>query len=55
MQNNSDKIINYLKKVVYFYNKQGKIFFEDFFPSVNSESRTDPVTLKPNYIAKFPI
>jgi hypothetical protein len=54
VKNNSDKIITKLTIVIYFYDKKGKIFFEDQCPLIDSESFSIPSNLKPNYSVLIP-
>lgn len=54
VKNNSDKEISKLKIVVYFYDKKGKIFFENECTLIDSESYYNPKNLKPNYSILVP-
>lgn len=54
VKNNSDKEISKLKIVVYFYDKKGKIFFENECTLIDSESYYNPKKLKPNYSILVP-
>jgi len=54
IKNNSDETIYRMKIVVFFYDKNGKVFYEETRVTVNSESWKDPVTLKPNYSIVYP-
>lgn len=54
VKNNSDKIITKLTIVIYFYDKKGKIFYEDQCPLIDSESFSIPSNLKPNYSVIIP-
>ena len=54
VKNNSDKEISKLKIVIYFYDKNGKVFFENECTLIDSESYYNPKNLKPNYSILVP-
>lgn len=54
VKNNSDKEITKLKIVLYFYDKKGKVFFEQDCMLINSEGYSNPKNLKPNYSVLIP-
>lgn len=54
VKNNSDKLVSKLKIVIYFYDKKGKVFFEDETTLIDSESYYNPKSLKPNYSVLIP-
>lgn len=54
IKNNSSETIYEMKIVVYFYDKNGKIFYEDERIPISSESWTNPIILKPNYSVILP-
>lgn len=54
VKNNSDKEISKLKIVLYFYDKKGKVFFENECTLIDSESYYNPKNLKPNYSTLVP-
>ncbi len=54
VKNNSDKEITKLKIVLYFYDKKGKVFFENECTLIDSESYYNPKNLKPNYSILVP-
>lgn len=54
VKNNSEKLISKLKIVIYFYDKKGKVFFEDETTLIDSESYYNPKSLKPNYSVLIP-
>ena len=54
VKNNSSKEITKLKIVLYFYDKKGKVFFEDSCTLINSEGYSNPKNLKPNYSVLIP-
>jgi len=43
-----------MRIVVYFYDGNGKVFYEETRTPIDSESWTDPITLKPNYSVIYP-
>jgi len=53
IKNNSNKTIYRMEIVVYFFDKNGKIFYEESRVPVNSES-WDSIILKPNYSVIYP-
>ncbi len=54
VKNNSDKEITKLKIVLYFYDKKGKVFFENECTLIDSESYYNTKNLKPNYSTLVP-
>lgn len=54
VKNNSDKVITKLRICMYFYDKKGKIFFEDQCTLIDSERYYVPSNLKPNYSILIP-
>ena len=54
VKNNSDKEISKLRIVIYFYDKKGKVFFENECTLIDSESYYNPKNLKPNYSTLVP-
>lgn len=54
VKNNSDKEISKLRIVLYFYDKKGKVFFENECTLIDSESYYNPKNLKPNYSTLVP-
>lgn len=54
VKNNSNKEITKLKIILYFYDKKGKVFFEDSCTLINSEGYSNPKKLKPNYSILIP-
>lgn len=54
VKNNSNKEITKLKIILYFYDKKGKVFFEDSCTLINSEGYSNPKNLKPNYSILIP-
>lgn len=54
VKNNSDKEISKLKILLYFYDKNGKVFFENECTLIDSESYYNPKKLKPNYSILIP-
>lgn len=54
VKNNSDKEISKLRIVLYFYDKKGKVFFENECTLIDSESYYNPKNLKPNYSILVP-
>ncbi len=54
VKNNSDKLVSKLKIVIYFYDKKGKVFFEDETTLIDSENYYNPKSLKPNYSVLIP-
>lgn len=54
VKNNSNKEITKLIIVLYFYDKKGKVFFEDSCTLINSEGYFNPKNLKPNYSILIP-
>ena len=54
VKNNGTKEITNLKVVLYFYDKKGKIFFEDSCTLIDSDSYSKPKNLKPNYSVLIP-
>ena len=54
VKNNGNKEITKLKIVLYFYDKKGKIFFEDSCTLIDSDSYTGQKILKPNYSVLIP-
>lgn len=54
VKNNSDKEISKLIIVLYFYDKKGKVFFENECTLIDSESYYNPKNLKPNYSTLVP-
>lgn len=54
VKNNSDKEISKLRIVLYFYDKKGKVFFENECTLIDSESYYNPKSLKPNYSVLIP-
>lgn len=54
IKNNSETIVYGLDITVYFYDKDGKVFFEQTLYPVNSASWTNKTILKPNYSILYP-
>jgi hypothetical protein len=54
IKNNSGEIVYGLDITVYFYDKDGKVFFEQTLSPVNSASWTNKTILKPNYSMLYP-
>jgi hypothetical protein len=54
IKNNSSETIYEMKIVVYFYDKNGNIYYEDERIPISSESWTNPIILKPNYSVILP-
>jgi len=54
IKNNSSETIYRMKIEVYFFDKNGKIFYEESCVPVDSESWTTPIILKPNYSVMYP-
>jgi hypothetical protein len=54
IKNKTDVTIYDLKIIVYFHDKDGKIFYEETRHVIDSDSWTDPVILKPNYSILYP-
>lgn len=54
VKNNSDKEISKLRIVLYFYDKKGKVFFENECTLIDSEGYYNPKNLKPNYSTLVP-
>jgi len=54
IKNNTLQTIYKMRIVVYFYDRNGRIFYEETRTPIDSESWTDPITLKPNYSVIYP-
>ena len=54
VKNNGNKEITKLKVIIYFYDKKGKVFFEDSCSLIDSDSYTGQKILKPNYSVLIP-
>ncbi len=54
VKNKGDKEITKLKIVLYFYDKNGKVFFETEDTLIDSDSYSSPKILKPNYSVLIP-
>ncbi len=54
VKNNSDKEITKLRIFIYFYDKKGKVFFENECTLIDSEGYYNPKNLKPNYSTLVP-
>jgi hypothetical protein len=54
IKNTSQETIYDLSIVLYYYDKEGKPFFEQTVTPVNSSSWTERIVLKPNYTILYP-
>jgi hypothetical protein len=54
IKNNSSATIYKLSIIIYFYDRNKKIFYEEERTPIYSESWTDPIILKPNYSVILP-
>jgi hypothetical protein len=54
IKNNSSETIYKLRATIYFYDNNGRIFYEETRTLVDSESWTDPIILEPNYSIIYP-
>lgn len=54
VKNNGSKEITKLKIVLYFYDKKGKVFFENNCTLIDADSYSGPKNLKPNYSVLIP-